>query len=361
MKLPLLTVEGTTYNQGHQHGSELRADIHHNLQCYLDRFHREARLTKRDVLHRAAIYADAIAKAHPAYFAGMQGIADSAQLAVNEVVALNVRYEILYFQYALRQMKEARDGCTAFALAAHKTADGHLWIGQNWDWIPDVKGALVHSKHDNGLETLAFTEAGIFGGKIGLNNAGLGLAINGITTTEDDWQRLTSPFHVRCFEILLQRNLQDAVAVIESEMRACSANFLIAQLPDQVVDVEAAPTTTNVLASRMGCLVHANHFVDPHAIGVEEPPDENRRFSCLRQERLQDLIESTPLVERQQLEAWLQDHENRPRSICRHEDREAPIDEQYRTVTSIIVDLTERSLWATAGPPCQFPYHRYGL
>ncbi len=53
----------------------------------------------------------------------------------------------------------------------------------------------------DGLRTLSFTEAGIFGGKIGLNSAGLGLTVNGLTTTDDDWSRLSKPFHVRCYEI----------------------------------------------------------------------------------------------------------------------------------------------------------------
>lgn len=361
MTLPYLTVAGSSYEQGRQHGVQLRSEVHHNLKCYVDRFHREAGLGRKDVLHRAAIYAQAIEAMHPRYFAGMRGIAEGAGLSIHEIAALNVRYEILYFQYALRQMMGARDGCTAFIVAPHKTTNGHLWLGQNWDWIPQVKGALIHSKHDDGFETLAFTEAGIFGGKIGLNSAGLGLAINGITTTDDNWQRLSSPFHVRCFDILLQRSLDDAVAVIERDVRACSANFLIGQLPELGIDVEAAPSTTKRLSWRNGCLVHTNHFVDPQSIGVEEPPDENRRFSWLRRERLEAFLEAEPVVELGQLQTWLQDHQNQPRSICRHEDPDAPVDEQYRTVTSIIIDLEERTLWATAGPPCQFQYHKYSL
>lgn len=361
MRLPLVNLEGTPYDQGYVHGVRLRAEIGHNLRCYVERFFREAGLTQKDILHRAAIYGAAIADAHPDYHAGMRGIADGAGLELDEVTALNVRYEILYFQYAMRQMMSVRDGCTAFALAPHRTANGHLWLGQNWDWIPNVKGALIHTTHGNGCRTLAFTEAGIFGGKIGLNSAGLGLAINGITTTDDDWQRLTAPFHVRCYDILLQQNLEDALAVVQREARACSANFLIAQRPDRVVDLEAAPETTKRISWHDGVVVHANHFVDPRSIDVEEPPDEHRRFSCLRQDRLQTFMAETPVIRRSQLQAWLKDHANAPRSICRHEDESVPVDEQYRTVTSVVIDLHDGNMWATAGPPCQSSYYRFSI
>ena len=361
MALPLAKLTGSAYEQGYAHGAMLRAEVRHNLQVYFDRFYHEGGVPRQDVLQRATRYLPAIAAINGDYYDGMRGIAEGAELSLEEVTALNVRYEILYYQYAVKQMTAARDGCTAFALAPHRTANGHLWLGQNWDWIPDVKGALLHSSHPRGMQTLAFTEAGIFGGKIGLNSAGLGLAINGITSTTDDWQRLAKPFHVRCYEILLQKQLDAAVAVVEQGERACSANFLVASLPDRAVDVEAAPHAAYEIGLQDGSLVHTNHFVNPQAIGVAEPPDEKRRFSCYRRERFQAFLEGTHPIQLAQIQSWLQDHQNAPRSICRHENPAAPVDEQHRTVTSIVIDLHDRRLWATEGPPCQSPYAAFDL
>ena len=370
MSLPIVRLAGSPYEQGSQHGTALRPAIEHNLRVYFDRFYREGGVARADVLQRASRYARAIATANENYFDGMRGIAAGSGFSLEEVTALNVRYEILYYQYAQKQMTAAgdgslavgdgstatRDGCTAFALAPQRTSNGHLVLGQNWDWIPDVKGALLYSAHTDGLQTVAFTEAGIFGGKIGLNSAGLGLAINGITTTSDDWQRLNKPFHVRCYEILLQQSLEDAAAVINDEARACSANFLIACAPDEALNLEAAPDAVNVMPWEQGCLVHTNHFVDPDGLEIEEPPDDLRRFSCLRRKRFQGFLEASPAISIEQLQGHLRDHQNAPRSICRHENPEAPIDEQYRTVTSIVMDLHDRRLWATNGPPCENAY-----
>lgn len=356
MTLPLIQLIGTPYEQGEQHGRALRTQIAHNLDVYFDRFLREGGVARAEVLQRAERYAMAISRQNAAYTAGMEGIAAGSRISYREVVALNVRYEILYYQYAQNTIAAA-DGCTAFALAPDLTANGHLLLGQNWDWIPEVAGALLHTTHPDGLQTFAFTEAGIFGGKIGLNTAGLGLAINGITTTADDWTRLEKPFHLRCYEILRSRSLAEALTALTGTPRACSGNFLIAQAPDQAVNVEAAPDVANQMTWQQGRLIHANHFVDPDALGVTEPPDpEQRRTSCRRQERLGQLLGAQVPVSLTTVQAALRDHNTAPRHICRHEDPDAPVDEQYRTVTSIVMDLQLGEVYASDGPPCENEY-----
>ena len=82
-------------------------------------------------------------------------------------------------------------------------------------------------------------------------------------STKDDWSTLARPFHVRCYEILRSRDFDAAVSVVTSENRACSTNFLIAQTPDKVVDIEAAPGKMRLLECEGGCLVHTNNFTDP--------------------------------------------------------------------------------------------------
>jgi isopenicillin-N N-acyltransferase-like protein len=353
MTLPVLHLTGTPYEQGLAHGRSLQQQISHNLQVYFKRFQQESQLEREEVLRRARLYRDAIADHSPAYYEGMRGIADGSGFDLDDITALNVRYEIIYYQSAVLAMN-GKDGCTAFAVAPQISRNSHLLLGQNWDWIPWVKGAVLNTVEADGLETISFTEAGIFGGKIGVNSAGLGLAINGITSTGDDWERLTAPFHVRCYGILRSWDMESAVAVITDTPRACSANFLIAQARDQAIDIEAAPDVVNAIPWQDSCLlVHANHFVDPAGTGIEEPPYERRHFSCYRQDNLQAMIEANQPVTLTDMQGFLQDHTNRPSSICRHENPAAPPDEQYRTVTSVVMDLNERIFHITDGPPCE--------
>jgi isopenicillin-N N-acyltransferase like protein len=362
MTLPLLQVTGSPYDQGRAQGVALRDRILHNRDVYFDRFWQEGGVAPDEILRRAALYRQAIAAQNPSYLEGVRGIAAGAAVSELEVVALNVRYEILYDAFVVRTQELYGDGCTAFALAPEATASGRLLLGQNWDWIPDVKGAVVHTLAAGHPETLAFTEAGIFGGKIGLNSAGLGLAINGITTTEDNWARLSKPFHVRCYEILQQTTLAAAVVILDESERACSGNFLIAAASGEAMNVEAAPAVLNILPWQDGCIVHANHFVDPQALGVVEPPDPDyRRYSCRRHERLEQRLRDTMPVSLAAVQEALRDHTTEPRTICRHEDVNAPIDEQYRTVSSVIMDLEQQRMWISDGPPCSNEYVEHSL
>jgi isopenicillin-N N-acyltransferase-like protein len=360
--LPIVHLTGTAYEQGVQHGQALKDRIAHNLEVYFARFERETGLARPEVLDRARRYAKAIEGQNGDYFDGMRGVADGSGFAPDDIAALQVRYEILYYQFGKNAQSEDVDGCTAFAVLPEVSANGHLLVGQNWDWIPQVQGAVLHTTDPDGMETLAFTEAGIVGGKIGLSSAGIGLAINGMTSTDDDWSTLAKPFHVRCYEILRARDFDAAVAVVTGEERACSTNFLIAQTPDKVVDIEAAPDKLRLLGCEGGCLVHTNNFTDPAEIGVAEPPNPKRSFSVGRRSRLGELLGAREKIAVEDIEADLRDHVRYPYGICRHaaEGLEPP-EHHYITVTSVIMDLDAKTLRLTDGVPCENEYQTVTL
>ncbi|NJN18493.1 MAG: peptidase C45 [Oscillochloris sp.] len=357
MALPLVRLEGTPYAQGYRHGAVLRERIVHNLAIYFERFAREVNLSRVEVLARAARYAEAIRQRNPDYYQAMEGVAAGAELPFAEIVALNVRYELFYDGYV---EKPYADGCTAFAVMPDASSDGQLWIGENWDWIVGVQGVVLHTIEPDGLETLAFSEAGIVGGKIGMNSAGIGLLINGLTSAVDDWSRLHAPFHLRCYEILRSQKFDAAVRIITDEDRACSTNYLIAQAPNKVVNIEAAPGGVGVTHCRDGCIVHANHFVDPVAIGIVERNVETNPHSHWRQRRLGELVAQPPLSV-DTMRGALRDHERHPYSVCFHIDPSEPPEEHYATLTSVIMNLHELRMEISDGPPCTEPYTTFRL
>src|SRR5262249_24743053 len=155
--LPVLHVDGEAFEQGRQHGAALRDEIAENIDIYFDRFEREARLEPAEARRRARSY-EPILRDH-AYFAALRGVADGSGLEFVDLMALNVRYELLYYQFGVCGIRRA-DGCTSFAIEPEAAEDGHLLLGQNWDWIPQVRGAVLHTREPDGFETLSFTEAG---------------------------------------------------------------------------------------------------------------------------------------------------------------------------------------------------------
>ncbi len=357
MNFPLLHLTGGVYNQGVTHGIQLAQAIADNLALYFYRFEQECKLTKDEALLRAAQYLDAIERNHPRYFVGMQGIAHGSGADLVEIAMLNVRYEILYYQYA---MMGIADGCSSLVVDRSRSAENHLILAQNWDWFPDIKCAIVQTTPSDGVNTLTFTEAGIFGGKIGINSVGVGLLINGLISLTDSWRTLNKPFHVRCYEILQQRHLRAALAVVTNEQRACSANFVIASAKHGAVNVEAAPDAVEMIAPDNGFLVHTNHFIDPDLLGIAEPSEERihtvHRYNCLQRQ-----LPAVGNVTVDTIKRWLSDHDGYPNSVCQHPDSSIVSAEHYATVASIILNLDTLTMSVAAGTPCCKPYETYEL
>lgn len=369
MSLPVVKLNGSLYEQGLQQGRELHNRIQHNIAVYFDRFQREGRLSPSQVLERARLYREVIEAQSPGYMEILRGIAAGGGFDLDELVAVNVRYEILYDRFTANALEDNPDflasiagECTGFAVLPERSANGHLILGQNWDWIPDVKGAVLQTMEPDGMQTLSFTEAGIAAGKIGFNSAGVGLTVNGLMSLDDDWLRLKTPFHVRCYEILRSSDLESAVRVITEEERSCSTNFMIAFAPDSAVDIEAAPQTYRRLEPENGVLVHTNHFLDPRSMGIVEPPTEKRPHSYHRRARLLQLFDQEGSIGAGDLMNFLRDHEGDPYSVCRHKDMNEPPEDRYITVTSVMMDMETREMWLTDGPPCgaEYEYLRLG-
>jgi isopenicillin-N N-acyltransferase-like protein len=146
----------------------------------------ELGLAWREALRRGRIHLERLSAHAPDYLAALKGLAKGAKISEEEAGLLDARYEIFYFAYA----KEAGQECTSLAVFPERSAYRELILAQNWDWIPGIQGAwLLFESPD--FQVLAFTEAGIPGGKIGINSAGLGLCVNGVFSPWDRWGGVT--------------------------------------------------------------------------------------------------------------------------------------------------------------------------
>ena len=359
-------MKGSPHEMGYRHGTEARDKIHNNLDVYFQRFKNETSLSREEALKRAGRYLQVIRRTSPSYARTMEGVALGSKTKLLEITALNVRYELMYSQFARIGLKHPprSDGCTAFGALPEATVRHHLILAQNWDWIPQVEGLFLKIRPRNGPNVLCFTEAGVVGGKIGLNSEGLGLAINGLVSSQDDWQRLRKPFHVRCWEVLNSKTLREAVSKITRGERSCSANFIIGEQKKlgegALVDVESAPKATLSLTPKDGVVTHTNHFSQPNKLGVKQVLDEERRSTLHRFKRVNQLVK--PLrdgygkLSLRKAEDMLKDHDGRPESVCRHPNTRFPEYERYQTVVSVVMDLYNGQLRASPGSPCQYPH-----
>jgi hypothetical protein len=68
----------------------------------------------------------------------MGGIAEGAELELEEILGLNSRTELIYPD------KLTTGGeCTAVASLPEATASGETLLGQNWDWNPQLRETTV--------------------------------------------------------------------------------------------------------------------------------------------------------------------------------------------------------------------------
>ena len=350
---------GTIYEQGLAHGESLRESIEKNIDVYLNRFDKEFGIGKQDLLVNAGVYMNKLQDQSPEYVSAMNGIAESSNREILEIAMLNLRYELLYYALGKIYMDESVDGCTSFALLPEASQNNHVVMGQNWDWIPDVDCVLVTSTDTDDLRRTSFTEAGIFAGKPGMNSEGVGLAVNGMCSTSDNWARFQKPFHLRCHEILRSRTMDDALDVLTGSPRSCTANFIIGDASHGAVDIELAPDNLRSIDPDNGVLVHTNHFVNPDKIDATEPPNPRRHLSEFRQVRMETLLNEQKPLDVKRIQEILKDHENHPQSLCRHRDITLAESEHIITKTSIIMDLEDQKIWLSFGQPCKNDFKTY--
>ena len=361
--LPLLDLDGAPYERGVTHGRALADLIGDNIETYLRRF--ESGGLERDaVLVEGENWAARLAAFDADYGEEVRGIADGAGLPLGPVAMLNARYELIYSLFSREALAGGApvDGCTAFGALPERTLSGGTLIGQNWDWLKNLRGhlAVLRLRAAGKPAFLCITQAGIAGGMIGLNEAGIGLCLNGLTTDEDGRNTELKPLHVRVRQILQSPTLHDAIKVILESDRVCSANFLLGHADGEVIDIEAAPTKTGTVYPDDGLLTHANHFVaTPGVTSTMERISPSTLYRAPRLARL--LRRHDTAIDMEIVQNALTDHFSHPRSICAHPDPSLPEAEQSMTVTSVVLALSEQTLYATDGPPCENPYQAYHL
>lgn len=377
-KLERVRLSGTPYERGVTHGERFADEIASNVEIYLDRFgyHGVDTETARE---QAEEFIRLIESENEAYAEEMRGIADGGDVPLVDVTMLNVRWEVIYTAWKEETESDADgseaaerslepevpvDGCTSYGVLPLASADGATYMGQNWDWISSIADNLflMELRRDDGPDMVTMTEAGIVGGKCGVNEHGIGIAVNGLISPDDGKNPFRKPFHVRFREILDADTFDDALRPIVETDRACSSNIMVGHADGEVFDFETAPEQFNVLQpDETGILTHSNHFETDAIESLNEKRGPNTLYRAPRLRRR--LIERAGEngIDTDGITDALRDHFGRPASICRHVDETLPEQEHVQTNASFVINLTERRLLATQGPPCEDDYHEYRL
>ena len=363
---PIVRVSGSAYERGRQYGEQARARVRRSIAAY-DRMYRYfagwdwARATAE-----AERFLPRIEDFSPTAAAELAGIADGAGVQRADVLAVNVRTEVMYAARVRNAAASVRapEECSVFGCVTDRPGEPVV-VGQNWDWAPFAMDTVVvlQVEPDHAPPFVTVVEAGLLA-KFGVNGAGLALMTNALACTEDVGDPGV-PYHVMLRSMLGCASTAEALTLLESASRSSSANYLLVDETGHAVDVEARPGDLRALhrlhPDDRGVLVHTNHFVS-RDFGAEGSMvvDYADLVESTSQFRLAQVASAVAAAEDPSdldvYAAALTDHTDYPDSVCRHPDSALPDEEQSLTVASVLVDLSQRRMRLSEGPACVAGY-----
>jgi isopenicillin-N N-acyltransferase-like protein len=336
--IPLIDTGGTPYEIGYDVGKTVRDQIQTAAASSRAEF---ARAGDARVADRISEFVAATEQSAPELIEEMRGMAEGSGVSFVELFVMNASAE-------LHQTAGRFEECTVVGITEHGTADGNVLLAHNEDATAGWGDLayIIRAKPNDAPEFAAFTYAGLLLHQ-GVNSAGLGSVGNALYARD---AKVGIPKLLLYRRAIAQSAIEQAIRAVSTTDRAYGNNHLLATADGDIYDVEVTGTAWALLHAGNRFLAHANHLVDPCRVHLDREEDLlNSRLRMHRVERLVD--EQFGDITVDSLKVIMADHANYPRSICKHHHPESDLD--YGTIGSVVIDVTNRTLWACSGNPCR--------
>ena len=357
-RYPELTVAGPPAAMGEQIGEALGEEIRGFDAIALERVRLSVDISRERALEVSRRCIDDVRGYAPHMLDELEGMSRSSGVSTDALMLLQIRNQLQPDSGRGRGMAPADSGCTAFALSGEITGDGGV-AGQNWDNDPalDPFTVVLTRRPDDAPAFMSVTQAGLIA-YLGVSEAGIGVCMN---TLPAPARRYGVPHYFTVRGIYEARSLDGAVEAVDRARRAIPANILLST-PEGPADLEVTVDAVHVLRDDDGdgVVTHTNHCVHPDLAPI------NRDFPELIESgprlcRVDELLAACPRpLTRPRLQEVLSDHQDHPRSICRHPNDD-PVTGYWSSVWSLIVEAGAGRLHLSRGNPCERPYETYEL
>jgi isopenicillin-N N-acyltransferase-like protein len=350
---PLVEIAGSPYERGLQHGRAVPGRVHASVALYRDQLDKRG-VDTATIGQLARNVVPKIRQFDETYYEEMLGIAAGAELAIEDIVLVNCRTEMMYGHAALASAREALDdGCTGLVVLPDAARGGRLMHAHNWDWREaciDTGIVLKVDKRGDGPDMLMFTEAGTLG-RHGFNSAGLSLSGNFLTSDRDYKGDADVPLGLLRRKMLECDTMTQAMHKLFDTRRYCSNNLMLAHADGEAVNLECAPDEIFWLTPEDGILVHANHWVSEAAraklvdLGLKTTPD-----SIYRQRRVgAALAAARGDIDWDVVKAALADDFGKPEAVLAWPSP-ASFNSVYCTVATTLMDPGAGVMWVARKP-----------
>lgn len=357
-----ITLSGTGYELGLQHGKMLKTEIDEIVTKWkantTKNFGKDAELTL-DAFYKQANFEGAIKKWTPDLYEEVRGIADGSGQAFRDILVLNLLDEFWVFIDDLYNHH-----CSDIGVPARN--GNPSYIAQNMDienYTDGYQTLIRLERTKTRPEQLILTHPGLIALN-GMNEVGIGVVVNTIMQLKASNNGLPVAFMVR--RIVTSTDKAELLMFIQEVNHASGQNYIIG-IQGEVFDFEASanqvvrynPNNEN------GTVYHTNHPIvntDVKAWYKQfEPTQENteklqNRNSYLRLTALETRMVSNPDIDTNIIKETLRSKDNPDNPVCRNNTN----DGRGFTFASTIMTLTGTPSFAiTAGPPDESEYKVY--
>ena len=334
----VIKIKGATaYERGVQYGQQAKTEIDIAVAFYKKKF--EKKFTWSQIIEYAQKFEKVSTEFYPEAVEEMHGIADGSGYTIEEIIAVNARYEISQFDW----QKECTTG--VFLNPEKKKK----FIFKNCDLGRDVENHLVilDVTKPDGFHAIGVAEAGQLI-RDGYNSCGVAL-VNSALRSGIDGAGVAVPGTIIRQKVWDSSEFETACQIQRGMYRTVSTNMLIGGKSGCAVDFECYPGGEDEVFPQNGLIGTGNRFtIHPERNRAIDPAiDRGLQLKKLLEKNREEMDVET-------IKRILSNHEGYPESICRHADEIG-----HSTVYSIIIDMTEDIVFICAGNPCCGEYQEY--
>jgi len=351
---PLIEVAGTNREMGQQIGEACRKQVQHsvdNAHVLIDQSYNTLELTWDGAKIQARKYLPFAEERYPQYVDEIRGIAEGAKVSFDDLMVVNAMEAVTMDALHLTR-------CTSFAVNEQRTADGHVLLAHNEDWVPEDENDVyvISARPRDEPPFLAMTYGGLLP-NVGFNAYGIAQAIDSVYPNDS---RIGIPRLVVARAVLASHRISGALGRTLISHRAAGYNHLIVHESGEMYSVEVSARRFNILHGTDGYITHTNHYLSSTMKEIEKDPEE-LISSRVRYFRANRLLRENSTHTIKTLQAIQKDHVNLPNSICNHNIEGIDPMDRESTITAFVIDLTAREMHIVWGNPCQNAYHTYHL
>ena len=351
---PLVEVSGSHREMGQQIGEACREQVQRsvvNAHILIEQSYDTVELTWDGAKIQSHKYLPFAEERYGQYVDELRGIAEGANVSFDDVMVVNAMEAVTMDALHLTR-------CTSFAVNETRTADGHVLVAHNEDWVPEDENDVyvISARPKDEPPFLAMTYGALLP-NVGFNAYGIAQLIDSVYPNDS---RIGIPRLVVSRAVLASRRISGAMGRTLISHRAAGYNHLLVHESGEMYSVEVSSRRFEILHGTDGYIVHTNHYLSQTMKEIEKDSEE-LISSRVRYFRANRLLRENSAHSIKTLQAIQKDHVNLPNSICNHNIVGIDPTDRESTITALVIDLTAREMHIAWGNPCQNTYHTYHL